>query len=99
MNERLKINIKIADSKYPMVVKPEEERIIRDAAALVDKILSQYSRKYSGAELSKEHMLIFTAVDIAVRFLKQDADSNAALAGEEIENITAELRQYLAQNL
>lgn len=97
MSERLKINIKIADQKYPLQVKPEEEGVIRKAAAMINARLAQYAEKYRGAGLSQEHMLVFTAVDIAVRFLKQDADSNADAAGEEIEKMAAELRQYLNQ--
>lgn len=97
MEDRLKINIKIGGSKHPLQVPPEDEEVVRKAAALVNGRVAHYAEKYKKMKLPQEYMLAFAAVDIAVRYLKLDNDNNTAIAETEIESMAKDLRQYLNQ--
>ncbi len=95
MEDRLKINIKIGGSKHPLLVRPEDEEVVRKAAVLVNEKIARYTEKYKKMKLPQEYMLAFAAVDIAVRYLKLHNDNDTAIAETEIESMAKDLRQYL----
>jgi cell division protein ZapA len=97
MDERLQISIKIAGLRHPLRVKPEDEEIVRKAAAMVDQKYEEYCTRYKGADLPPDYVMTFVAVDLAAKYLRQDADNNAASTDAELEQLAAQLRQYLNQ--
>jgi cell division protein ZapA len=97
MDERLQISIKIAGLRHPLRVKPEEEEIVRKAAAMVDQKYEEYCTRYKGAELPPDYMMTFVAVDLAAKYLRQLADNDVATTDSELEKLAAQMRQYLNQ--
>ncbi len=97
MDERLQISIKIAGLRHPLRVKPEDEEIVRKAAAMVDQKYEEYCTRYKGAELPPDYMMTFVAVDLAAKYLRQLADNDVATTDSELEKLAAQMRQYLNQ--
>ena len=42
MNDKIKINLQIADSNYPLTINREEEQMVREAAKQVNVRLNKY---------------------------------------------------------
>jgi hypothetical protein len=80
-----------------MRVKPEDEEIVRKAAALVNQLYEEYTAKYKASELPPDYVLAFTAVDLAVKYLRSDADHQVDEVQSELEQMASALRQYLNQ--
>lgn len=96
MDDKVRINIQIGDTKHPLFVKRDEEPIYRDAARMVNKRLKAYATKFRASGLPKDYLMAFAAVDIAARYVKQDRDSNAEVAEASLQELAAEIREYLS---
>lgn len=46
MNDKIKINLQIADSNYPLTINREEEQMVREAAKQVNIRLNKYREVY-----------------------------------------------------
>jgi cell division protein ZapA len=51
MNDKLSININIADRLYPLKVDRMEEEGVRKAAKIINEKVSQYKQKYASKDL------------------------------------------------
>ena len=96
MDDKVRINIQIGDTKHPLFVKRDEEPIYRDAARMVNERVQAYNTKFRASGLPKDYLMAFAAVDIAVRFVKQNHDSNAEVAEASLQELAAEIREYLS---
>lgn len=95
MDDKVRINIQIGDTKHPLFVKRDEEPIYRNAARLVNERLMAYTKKFRASGLPKDYLIAFAAIDIAARFVSQDKDSNAENAEANLQELIAEIRDYL----
>lgn len=95
MDDKVRINIQIGDTKHPLFVKRDEEPIYRNAARLVNERLMAYTKKFRASGLPKDYLIAFAAIDIAARFVNQDRDSNAENAEANLQELIAEIRDYL----
>ena len=50
MNDKIKINLQIADSNYPLTINREEEQTVREAAKQVNIRLNKYREVYKNLE-------------------------------------------------
>lgn len=96
MDDKVRINIQIGDTKHPLFVKRDEEPIYRDAARMVNERVQAYATKFRASGLPKDYLMAFAAVDIAARFVKQNQDSNAEVAETSLQELAAEIREYLS---
>ena len=53
MNDKIKINLQIADSNYPLTINREEEQMVREAAKQVNVRLNKYREVYKNLEPEK----------------------------------------------
>ena len=58
MDDKWKINLSMADTTYPVWIKPEDEEIVRKAAQQVNDILKEYREKWPNVE--KERIMTMT---------------------------------------
>lgn len=97
MDDKVRIKIQLGDTKHPLFVNKDEEPIYREAARMVNERITAYSTKYRGAGLPNEYKLAFAALDIAVKYIKQNQDSNAEVAGENLKELSSEIREFLSK--
>ena len=50
MNDKIKINLQIADSYYPITINRDEEELMREAAKQVNIKLNAYREHYKSLE-------------------------------------------------
>lgn len=98
MDKKIRINIQVGESHYPMLVEPKEEPIFREAARMVNRRLIAYSTKFRGANLPPEKILAMAAVDLAVMCQRQDHDANAEVTEANLANIVADLQEFLSED-
>ena len=53
MNDKIKINLQIADSYYPITINRDEEELMREAAKQVNIKLNAYREHYKSLEPEK----------------------------------------------
>lgn len=94
--DRQRINILVGEKYYPLNVIRDDEPMYRKAAQSVNFRLAKYKDKYRGnSALSLLDMMAFAAIDVAVEFMKQDADSNAQVAEVELNALLDEMRAFM----
>lgn len=96
MEDKVRIHIQLGDVKHPLVIEREEEPVARKAARLLTERYESYATKFRATGLPKEYLMAMAGLDMAMRFVRQDADSNAEAAGEALTAIVDELQTYLA---
>ncbi len=68
MNDKIKINLQIADSNYPLTISREEEEIVRKAAKQVNVRLYAYRERYKG--LAPEKLIAMVAYQFSLEKLQ-----------------------------
>lgn len=96
MDKKLRINIQVGESKYPIWVEMDEEPLFREAARMINRRLVAYNTKFRGANLPSETILAMAAIDLAVNSQKLVQKAKAAAAGSELADIVADLQQFAA---
>ena len=87
-----KITVKIADYNFSLVAKsPDQEEIIRKAAAHTDKQITSYQTKYPDTSIAK--LFAMVALNMAVENVSFSKRLQEQLKGEE--NLAKELQGYL----
>ena len=94
LNDPLPITLKFGSSKLPMVVERADEIIYRDAERLINSRFSYYTSKYPTQ--SREMWLLMTALDIAVRLKRAEAEGDSAPMREALGNLLEEVEKSLA---
>ena len=95
MDNKIRINIQVGESRYPLWVDMDEEPLFREAARMVNRRLIAYNTKFRGANLSPEAILAMAAVDLAVKCQKQHIEADATEATSELGDIVSDLQQFI----
>ncbi len=96
MEEKLSINIKIADRFYPLKIDRKEEEKIRKSVKMINEKISQYMQKYSDKDTFD--FLAMAALQFASKYIESDSESNYDFVKEEIRQVNRELEAYIEKN-
>ena len=98
MNDKFKIHLEIAGRKYPLNIRREDEEIVRQAAALVNKELATYREQF-GKDKSKSiyDFLAMTAIDLSHAYLRLRETRDVEIFTGIVREIDEELDSYLNQ--
>ena len=95
MDDKLKINISIADRVYPLTVDPSQEEGLRSASKKIDTMIKQFEENY--AVRDKQDVLAMCALQFASQVEQKQIDN--AIDGvetiERLNKINSILDQYL----
>ena len=92
MNDKIKINLQIADSNYPLTIQWEEEEIIREAAKRVNIRLNAYREQYKN--IAPEKVLAMVAFQFSLDKLRLDQRNDTEPYTAKIEELTELLEDY-----
>ncbi|WP_294630940.1 cell division protein ZapA [uncultured Bacteroides sp.] len=95
MNDKIKINLHIADSNYPLTINREEEEIIREAAKQVNIRLNQYRESYKGLE--SEKIIAMVAYHFSLEKLQWMQRNDTAPCMEKIKELTELLEDHFRE--
>ena len=95
MEEKLSINVKIADKKYPLKIDRAEEEKIRKAAKMINDSLFLYKQKYGEKDL--QDYLSMVVLQYATKALELDSKKDNINFFHNIKDITHDLQEYIEQ--
>ena len=92
MNDKIKINLQIADSNYPLTINREEEEVIREAAKQVNIRLNKYREVYKNLEPDK--IIAMVAYQFSLEKLQLMQRNDTAPYTEKVKELTELLEEY-----
>ncbi|MCK9161113.1 MAG: cell division protein ZapA [Bacteroidaceae bacterium] len=92
MDDKIKINLQMADSFFPLTINREDEEIIRKAAKQVNIMLNEYRKHYS--KLSVEKLFAMTAFRFSLEVLQLEKHNDTLPYSTKIEELTDLLEDY-----
>lgn len=93
MNDKIKINLQMAGTSYPITIEREEEEIVRKAAKQVDNRVIAYLKHYQ--EMPKERILAMVAYQFALENLQMKGRNDTEPYTTKIKELTEELEAYI----
>ncbi|NDW13342.1 cell division protein ZapA [Bacteroides sp. 214] len=95
MSDKIKINLLIADTTYPLTIEKQEEEQVRNAAKQVNIRLNTYRTHYP--TLSPEKILGMVAYDFSLENLKLKGKNDTEPYTDKIDELTELLEDYFRQ--
>ena len=95
MNDKIKINLQIADSNYPLTINREEEEMVREAAKQVNIRLNAYREYYKNLEPEKIIAMVAYQFSLENLQLKDRNDTEPYTA--KIKELTEVLETYFKE--
>lgn len=96
MDDHFIINLRVADTRYPLKVKRSDEEMFRKAADEIDYKLGQYKNYFTGdssRSLQNADFMAMTAIQAVAE--KTEQEMRADLFEAKIKELTLELDKYL----
>ncbi|MFH2142125.1 MAG: cell division protein ZapA [Bacteroidota bacterium] len=97
MNEKLTIRVNIADRHYPLNIDLKDEEKIRKAAKKINDTILQYKQKYSDKEKDNQDFLAMASLQFITKNIDLEQNQNVSRIISGIEQLNAELDEYLSQ--
>lgn len=92
MNDKIKINLQIADSNYPLTINRKEEEVVREAAKQVNIKLNAYREYYKNVE--PEKIIAMVAYQFSLEKLQLIRRNDTSPYSAKIEELTKLLEEY-----
>ena len=95
MNDKIKINLQIADSNYPLTINREEEQMVREAAKQVNIRLNKYREVYKNLE--PEKIIAMVAYQFSLERLQLMQRNDTSPYVEKVKELTELLEDYFKE--
>ena len=92
MNDKIKINLEIADSNYPLTINRQEEEMVREAAKQVNIRLNAYREYYKNLE--PEKIIAMVAYQFSLEKLQLMQRNDTTPYTEKVKELTELLEDY-----
>ena len=95
MDDKININLTLAEVSYPLTIDRSQEEMVREAAKQVDIRVNAYRKFYK--DLPKEVTLGMAAFQFALETLQQKDRNDTAPYTEKIKELTEVLEDYFRE--
>ena len=92
MNDKIKINLQIADSNYTLTINRQEEEMVREAAKQVNIRLNAYREYYKNLE--PEKIIAMVAYQFSLEKLQLMQRNDTTPYTEKVKELTELLEDY-----
>ena len=92
MNDKIEINLQIADSNYPLTINRQEEEMVREAAKQVNIRLNAYREYYKNLE--PEKIIAMVAYQFSLEKLQLMQRNDTTPYTEKVKELTELLEDY-----
>lgn len=92
MNDKIKINLQLAGSTFPLTILREDEEMVREAAKQVDIRLNAYREHYRN--VAPEKIIAMVAYQFALENLQMKDRNDTGPYAEKINELTEMLEAY-----
>jgi cell division protein ZapA len=93
MEEKLSINLNIADRFYPLRIDSKEEEKLRKAAKYINEKVLQYKQKY--ADKDEQDFLAMSALQFVIKLMEAESKTDVVPVIQTIQEINHELEAFL----
>ena len=93
MDEKLSININIADRMYPLRIDRKEEESIRRAAKIINDKVVQYKQRYPSKDI--QDCLAMATLQFVIQKFDSDRQMEYSPVMEELEHLNDLLAEYI----
>lgn len=93
MNDKLKINLRIAGVVLPLIIAPEEEENLREVAREVNHVFDTYSRRFPGSpdlEILAKVTLLFAKGYVQTSHSAKEMEAELAEFESELDKLLEE---------
>ena len=100
MDEHLIINLRVADTRYPLRIKRKDEEVYRKAANEIDYKLGQYRSYFTGDSLQSLHDKEYMAMT-AIQAVAEKVEHQLRVQSFEakIESLDREFENFLKKHV
>ncbi|MDH8701096.1 cell division protein ZapA (FtsZ GTPase activity inhibitor) [Dysgonomonadaceae bacterium PH5-43] len=95
MDEKFKIQLKLADKYFPYVCRRSEEEVLRKAAASFNERILKYSTHYANEEFTLKDSLVLAGFQFSLEVLKKERKEDISPLFNRLEMLNGELEEYL----
>ncbi len=95
MNDKIKINLQLAGSTFPLTILREDEEMVREAAKQVDIRLNAYREHYRN--VAPEKIIAMVAYQFALENLQMKDRNDTGPYAEKINELTEMLETYFKE--
>ncbi len=95
MEDKLSINVNIADRYYPLKVERTDEEKIRKAAKLINEKVLQYKQRYSDKDV--QDFLAMAALQYVTKYVELEKKNDITPFLESVKELNEELSEYLKE--
>ena len=95
MNDKIKINLHMAGTTYPVFIERKDEEIVREAAKQVNIRFNQ--NRQANLELSHEKAIAITAFEFALQVLDQKDRNDTEPYTNKIKELTEVLDNHFKE--
>lgn len=92
MNDKIKINLNIADAYYPLTIDRDEEETVREAAKQVNMRLNTYREHYKN--VAPEKIIAMVAYQFSLENQQLKTRNDTEPYTNKIEELTNTLEEY-----
>lgn len=94
MDDKIKINLQLAGSTFPLKTRREDEEMVRKAAKQVDMRLNEFRERFKNAPVKQEQLIAMVAYQFALENLQQQQRNDTAPYVAKITELTNLLEDY-----
>ncbi|HLW08427.1 MAG TPA: cell division protein ZapA [Marinilabiliaceae bacterium] len=95
MDNKLSINVKVAERSYPLRVDREDEERIRRAAKLINDKVLQYKQRYSDKDV--QDFLAMAALQYVIKALELENSQDLSPVMDAVSALDSKLNDILSE--
>jgi cell division protein ZapA len=93
----VKINVKIAERSYPLIIKEEEEEaLIRKAAGFINDRILRYRTQYGNKDM--QDLLAMAALQFAIKLIKMEDNAEGTGLFDKLFRMNGRLDEFLTRD-
>ncbi len=95
MDEKLSINVKVAERSYPLRVYREDEERFRQAAKMINDKVLQYKQRYSDKDV--QDFLAMAALQFVIQVIELENSQDMSPVLDAISALDSKLKDVLSE--
>jgi cell division protein ZapA len=96
MDDKLSINVNVADRYYPLKIDRNDEEKIRKAAKLINDKVLQYKQRYSDKDI--QDYLAMAALQFVIKLIECEDSNNSSELISEINELDQWLGSFISKH-
>jgi len=95
MDDKIRINLQMADTTLPLTIARKDEEMVRKAAKQVDNLLNAYRDRYKN--ITERTALVMVAYQLSLSNLQKEERNDTEPYTQKIKELTALLEEYFSK--